>query len=108
MRIQLLCLVLLACHEGGDTGMACEPVPTWSAYAEPVLLEHCQPCHASTSPNRYGAPTHITFDDETQTRAFASCIEETALSESPTMPPAVPVSELDKRMLETWLWCVEE
>jgi uncharacterized membrane protein len=80
-------------------------MPSWSANAELVLVEHCQPCHASTATERHGAPEDISFDTPEEARALASEIEATALGPDPSMPPVMEISELDKVRLREWLEC---
>ena len=99
-------IFFVACaEESHDTGFDCSPMPSWSSSAEPVLVEHCQPCHASTAPNRHGAPQGVTFDTPDEALIFASEIEEAALGPSPTMPPVMSMPDLDKTMLREWLEC---
>ncbi len=106
-----LLLPLLGCVEppGDDDDSAgfCEdtPVLTWDNFGRSFLVENCQTCHASTSPNRHDAPEEITFDTEEQALALATSILGVATGESPAMPPEGGVAEEDRYKLEVWLRC---
>lgn len=106
-------LFLLACSGGGDpvdSGAYCDDAPlvTWDSWGQGFLTEQCQPCHASTAPERNGAPEEVTFDTEDDVISWKELILATATGDSPTMPPALSVEDRDKELLEIWLRCWEE
>ena len=77
------------------------------AAIETIVKERCQPCHASTSPNRYGAPEDVFFDTHEDVMERKDQILEQATGEDPYMPPQGGVTENDLFLLETWLTCWE-
>ncbi len=105
--------MLLACGpdpdsaEPQDSGLCADPpVITWDNYGEGLIIEHCQPCHASSALDRYGAPEDATFDDHEQVLAWKERILIRSLGEG-GMPPSRPLLEIDQAMLEVWLRCWE-
>ena len=63
----MLFLLMLACaSQTPDTGPCAQPTVTWDSFGQSFLITHCQGCHASTSPQRYGAPEGISFDTQEQ------------------------------------------
>ena len=102
-------LLLLACTSGSDTADTCAeaPVVTWESFGEALLIEHCQPCHASTAVNRFGAPIEVTFDTHEQAVALSDAILRVATGDEPTMPPAISIGETDRELLRIWLTCYE-
>lgn len=80
------------------------PVVTWANFGNAFVLKNCQSCHASTAPDRYGAPTEVTFDTEDQTLALADRVLVRVVDEE-TMPPMGGVSSEDRQLLATWLTC---
>ena len=110
-------LFLLACIDarettdtaGADTGACADvPVVTYANFGEGFVLHHCQGCHASTTPDRYGAPEAVTFDDVDEVWALRERVLERAASEPPTMPPAASTTEDDRTRLRWWLECAAE
>lgn len=108
----MIALLLLACAGGpaetGDTGAgACAdaPVVTYDNFGKGFLTESCQSCHASTSPNRNGAPESVVFDTEADVAAHADTILLVATGDAPRMPPEGGVSDDDRYLLEVWLTC---
>lgn len=108
-------LLLLACtRDAPDSatdsqaeGDFCADVPVvrWNNFGEGFLVGHCQGCHASTAPDRYGAPEAITFDNVDQVWLNAGGILYTVASEGPSMPPNGGVSDDDRMRLQWWLRC---
>lgn len=103
-------LALLACsgEEPVDTGSSiCDDAPfvSWDSFGHGFLVEQCQPCHATTAVDRYGAPEEVTFDDEEIALAQKASILRVATGDAPTMPPAISVEERDRYLLEVWLSC---
>lgn len=90
----------------GDTDpCAGEPTVTWSTWGQGFLTENCQTCHASTSPDRDGAPETVVFDTEEEVLAQASLILSVATGDAPSMPPEGGISDEDRALLEIWLTC---
>lgn len=81
------------------------PVVSWTNFGEGFLVENCQACHASGTPNRYGAPEDVAFDTEADVRVHRDRILARATGEAPTMPPMGGVSDDDRYLLEVWLVC---
>jgi len=92
-----------------DTG-ACADVPlvNWDTFGAGFLLHHCQGCHASTTPDRYGAPAEVTFDTKADAWAWRDRILERSAIDPPTMPPAGGTSADDRVRLRWWLTCAPE
>ena len=88
-----------------DEGL-CEDAPavTWDNWARSLFITHCQGCHASSSPNRYGAPEDIHFDHESATIDQADRIWIRVIEEE-NMPPAGGILEDDLYLLDIWLRC---
>ena len=105
-------LVLVGCSgpAGTDTAAsACADAPrlTWESHGQAILTEHCQPCHASTSTLRNGAPEEVTFDTRDEAVAWKARILATSTSDDPTMPPNIDLPALDRDNLWIWLTCWE-
>ncbi len=106
-------LLYWACAGNGDldtaTAALCEDAPRleWENFGSGFVTENCQPCHASTSADRYGAPSDVTFDTEDETLAWSTEILARATGESPSMPPAGGVDDVDREKLAIWLSCWE-
>ena len=110
----MILLALLACQPtedsaAGDSEGSCSDAAsiTWDNYGEGLILEHCQPCHASETPERHGAPEDVSFDDHEQVLAWKERILIRSLGDG-GMPPSRPLLEIDQQMLETWLTCWED
>lgn len=91
-----------------DTAAAfCDGAPTlaYTNFGEGFLRENCQGCHASTTPERYGAPDHVTFDTVEEAWTWSARILVRSTGESPTMPPQGGVSADDRTRLLWWLRC---
>lgn len=93
--------------ETGDPFCAEAPTVTWASFGRGFLIESCQGCHASTAPDRHGAPPAVSFDSVEDAWIHADRILARASGESPTMPPNGGVAEDDLRRLEWWLRCAE-
>jgi uncharacterized membrane protein len=83
-------------------------VVTWNNFGQGFLIENCQTCHASTSPNRHDAPEEITFDTEADVSRWKDAILDEATGDDPQMPPEGGVTEDDRYKLEVWLTCFVE
>lgn len=101
----------LGCGEAEDSSViaadeACGEslgyVPTWSGWGEGFFTTWCQSCHASSSPNRYGAPESVTFDTIEEVTAQRSAIERSVLTQQ-TMPPAGGLTDSQQLTLEAFL-----
>ncbi|MDP2315049.1 MAG: hypothetical protein Q8P41_19270 [Pseudomonadota bacterium] len=109
----LLCAALLAGCTGGapaeDSASTCaeEPVVTWDNFGDALLTGHCQSCHASTSPDRAGAPVGVIFDTHADATAQKDAILRVATGEAPTMPPGLSIGDTDRELLRVWLTCYE-
>ena len=84
----------------------CDTAPsvTWNNWTNSLFITHCQGCHAQSSPDRYGAPENIHFDDESATIELADRVWIRVIEEE-TMPPAGGILEDDLYLLEIWLRC---
>jgi uncharacterized membrane protein len=89
-------LLLVACAQPD----ACEGV-TWETFGDGFVRSYCQTCHATTSPDRHGAPADVTFDNEDQTLAWEDSVVETV--RGGLMPPGGGITETDMEMFECWL-----
>lgn len=102
-------LSLLACEQvAQDSAVGpCGPGPhlSWESHGQAILTEYCQPCHASGSELRNGAPETVSFDTPEQAWLWADRIQATATVEEPSMPPNIRMSELDQDNLRAWLSC---
>ena len=87
-----------------DEGCDEAPSVTWDNWAESMIITHCQGCHASVSPNRYGAPLDIHFDHKEAAYDLADRIYIRTL-EHEDMPPAGGILEEDLYLLDIWLRC---
>jgi uncharacterized membrane protein len=106
----MIAAILFGCAQdvAVDTGFCAEaPIATYSSFGAAFLQENCQSCHASTAPNRNGAPENMHFDDELQASEHYAQILSSAGSETPSMPPRGGVSDEDRSMLQYWLICGE-
>lgn len=81
------------------------PHLTWESFGQGFLTAQCQTCHASTAPDRHGAPDEVTFDTVEQAWLFADSILSSSTGGMPSMPPAGGVSEDDRQRLTWWLRC---
>lgn len=99
--------LLCGCPTPEDTGVDCETAPTvtYESFGRGFLTQHCQPCHATTSPDRNEAPDAIHFDTLADVRALQVDMRFAATGPQPYMPPEGGVSELDRELLAIWLDC---
>jgi uncharacterized membrane protein len=94
-------LLLAACGEAEPDPSACEP--SWEEFGRGFVVEYCDACHASTAPDRHGAPLEVTFDTEEQALGWVDRIEVRVLAGE--MPPGGGVFEEDLVMLQEWTSC---
>ena len=87
-------------------GTTSAPGPTWDNFGHAFFISRCQSCHASTTPNRFGAPIAVTFDSESQVVGQKVQVFDAVITNQ-TMPigGGVPTEDLDK--LTKWLNCQE-
>lgn len=94
---------------------ACAPEPapdtatcavTWDGWTEDFFTTYCDACHASRSPERYGAPASSTFDTEAEVVAQIDRVRVRVLEEE-TMPLGGGVFPEDLERLRAWVDCVD-
>ena len=81
---------------------------SWETFGDGFVTENCQACHASTSPNRNGAPESVSFDSYEQSISHGEQILAVVTSDNPTMPPEGGIDEQTRQQVYTWLTCWEE
>jgi hypothetical protein len=81
------------------------PLINYANFGAGFMVENCQPCHGTGSPNRYGAPEHVTFDTEEDCVFWQDRIIARSVGENVTMPPQGGVEEDDRYRLEVWMLC---
>ena len=79
------------------------PVVSWETFGAGFVTTHCQGCHASSAPDRRGAPAQIVFDSEADVVAQRDAVLR-ATSEA-RMPPAGGPSDDERELLRVWLTC---
>ena len=91
---------------GGAAGFPCDTAPsvTWENWGRAFVTTHCQGCHASTAPDRYGAPENVAFDTLSDLRLWEQRVRVRVL-ELEDMPPAGGLTDDEKFLLETLLDC---
>ncbi len=90
-----------------DTGVdLCDdaPVVTWENFGAGFVTENCQACHASTAPDRLGAPPDVVFDDEDHVFEQASGVLSRVVDQG-TMPPQGGISDDERYLTDVWLSC---
>lgn len=102
MKAAGLLVALAACQE---EPAACDPGTTWEGFGQGFFVEYCQGCHASTAPDRFGAPADVTFDDEADVTTWRD--RALARLQADTMPPGGGVPEDDLARITAWLACGE-
>ena len=112
-RLILLSALLVACSDGdpketADTGLCADaPVVTYANFGEGFMTENCQPCHASTTLDRNGAPEDVSFDTLDDVLGHADRILARSAGDDAQMPPSGGVSADDRYLLSLWLTCWE-
>jgi uncharacterized membrane protein len=88
----------------------CKEVPlvNYDNFGQGFMTENCQGCHATTTPNRYGAPEEVFFDSVEDCWRWKERILTRSLGEEATMPPNGGVDADDRTRLGWWLICGEE
>jgi uncharacterized membrane protein len=91
---------------GGWEGMPCDSVPsvTWENWGRAFFTTHCQGCHASTAPDRYGATNGVYFDTLSDLRTWNERVRVRVLDQN-DMPPAGGLSEDERFLLQVLLDC---
>ncbi len=87
-----------------DAVCADAPRITWENFGAGFVTEACQSCHASTTPNRQGAPASVTFDSEEEALALADRILARVV-DAGDMPPQGGITSDDRYLVEVWLRC---
>lgn len=103
-----LALLVGCADKADDTAAAlCEGAPriTWASHGEGLINQWCEPCHASGSANRHGAPEGVSFDTEAEALAWKDRILAVTALPEPTMPPGIDLPDEDRIKLELWLTC---
>ncbi len=98
-------------HETGETVeefCADAPLLNYANFGQGFILENCQGCHSSATPERYGAPTEAFFDTVEDCWTWSDRILARSAGEDATMPPQGGVSDDDRVRLQWWLLCAEE
>lgn len=109
--------LLFACKEDPvDTGETAEVDPvcvdaqqvTYNNFGKSFMTHSCQGCHATSAPNRFGAPEEVTFDDLESVWSQAALILAVATGDGASMPPQGGITEIQRTKLLWWLYCGEE
>ncbi|MEN0066956.1 MAG: hypothetical protein AAGA48_32795 [Myxococcota bacterium] len=97
---------LLGC-DGEAPASACDSGvrQTWETFGQGFMTSQCQGCHASTTPDRFGAPESVVFDTEEDVITFAERILDRATGPDADMPPAGGPTKDDRERLERWIRC---
>jgi len=83
---------------------SCSTTPTYSEWAQGFFRGKCQSCHASTTPDRRGAPEDVTFDTYDDIIPWLDAIERTIFT-TESMPPSGGITEEERILLAQWLDC---
>jgi len=109
---RLLAGLALGCHTetaadtAGSTDDCADAASlTWDSFGRGFFTQHCNTCHAATSPDRHGAPVAVTFDAEAEVWSQRDAIRDATSGEPPAMPPTGGVSDDDRTLLARWLDC---
>jgi uncharacterized membrane protein len=104
----------VGCNSGGGGGNSAFTCPsggtklTYDGFGKPFMDKYCQPCHASTSKDRQGAPSKINFDSETEIASLAQEAYDQAGGTNSEMPPksfgSQPTAD-ERKQLAEWLAC---
>ena len=81
-----------------------EPAVSWEGWAQGKIATHCQGCHGSGSPNRYGAPEEVVFDTLDQVASWKERIHERTIVVQ-DMPPAGGLTDDELALFEIFLAC---
>ena len=107
----LVALLLAACLGGTTEELDEEPCPpdselTYDNFGASFLDGNCQPCHASASEDRNGAPVSFTFDTADDVRSHRERIFARAAGRNTSMPPGPDDPPAEERaLLAEWLAC---
>ncbi len=101
-------VAIAACAPEVDPLCEDAPTVTWETFGQGLLVEDCQPCHASTAPDRHGAPDEVIFDTHADAIRWRDDILRVATGDTPSMPPALDLGEASRVRLALWLTCYEE
>lgn len=104
----MILILMLSCSHNSESftdSASCSEGYSYSNFGDGFIQTYCQGCHSSTSEDRQGAPTHITFDTEEEVMSWTTEIQLQSLGNSPSMPPLGGVSIEELQALEEWLQC---
>lgn len=87
---------------GSDTG----GVPTWAGFGDAFFTTWCQSCHATDSPQRYGAPEGVVFDRRDDVVRQRVAIADSVLTRG-SMPVGGGLSDAERAQLEALLCALE-
>lgn len=110
VAITALGLSLAGCLEVEHLDAAsCEPGSDdldYDTFGQPFLAAYCHGCHASSSLDRDGAPSHVTFDTRADVATWADRIYARSAAGNTSMPPGPDDPSADERhLLGQWLAC---
>jgi hypothetical protein len=88
---------------------ACPPDSqvTWRNHAKPLIDTWCTTCHTSllSGEDRKGAPANVDFDTYQGVFNYRDRIHTVATGDSPRMPPAGGIPDIDRERLREWINC---
>jgi hypothetical protein len=82
-----------------------QPMLNWDNFGQGFMIQNCNGCHHSESPDRYGAPPDAIFDDVADVWARRGGVLSSAGGANPWMPPNGGTKALEREKLEIWLRC---
>jgi uncharacterized membrane protein len=105
MRAALLSLLVACATPEVDSADPCRdaPVVTYDNFGRGFLTQNCQPCHATSAPDRHGADPAVTFDSYDDVVAAWDAIARVTTGEDAVMPPAGGIVDEDRALLAIWL-----
>ena len=81
------------------------PLVNWANFGNGFMIQNCNGCHASTTPERYGAPELATFDTPEEVWTQKASVLYAAGGEDPRMPPSGGTTDIQRLKLAIWLEC---
>jgi hypothetical protein len=100
----------MACGGRGqiDTFAPCgEDELTWETWGDPFFTTWCNSCHASSTPNRFGAPEETTFDSIDEVADWNARIRVRVL-DAGNMPLGGGLSDAEESDLDAFLLCIAD
>lgn len=89
----------------GDIDCETAPLVNWANFGNAFMIQNCNGCHASTTPERYGAPPLATFDTPEEVWMQKASVLYAAGGEAPRMPPSGGTTDVQRLKLAIWLEC---